>query len=187
MTEYLNYLNYNAPVILSFFFICLGAYILGKITKGKSTNLLFCTRHESILNPLTWIRMFTHIIGHSNWAHFRNNFLTILLIGPMIEEKYGSINLLVMILITAAVTGILNYLFSKYSLLGASGIVYMLIILGSFVNIQVGKIPITLILIFLFYIVDEVSGLVFKKHDGISHSGHLIGAIIGCIYGICIM
>jgi len=104
----------------------------------------------------------------------------------MVEEKYGSINLFIMILITAAITGVINNLFSNYRLLGASGIVYMLIILSSLVNIQSGKIPITLILIFIFYIANEIIASFFKK-DNVSHMGHLIGAICGCIYGFYIL
>ena len=42
---------------------------------------------------------------------FVNNFLYILLIGPMIEEKYGSKNLTIMILVTAIITGIINMIF----------------------------------------------------------------------------
>lgn len=187
MTEYLNYLNYNSPVVLSFFFICLGAFILNWITKGKSNRLLFETYRSSPFNPLTYVRLFTHIIGHSDWNHLECNFLKILLIGPMIEEKYGSINLLIMILITAGATGIIHNLFKRNALLGASGISFMLTILASFVNIQQGTIPITLILIFLFYIVEEIHAFLFKRNDNVSHSGHLIGAICGCIYGIYIM
>ena len=115
-----------------------------------------------------------------------NNFLYILLIGPLVEEKYGSINLLIMILITAGVTGIINGLIGKYRLMGASGKVFMLIIMSSLVNIQSGKIPITLILVFIFYIANEIIAGIFKK-DNVSHMGHLIGAVCGCIYGFYIM
>ena len=114
-----------------------------------------------------------------------NNFLYILLIGPMIEEKYGSINLIIMILSTAVITGILNTLFSKKRILGASGIVFMLIILSSFVNITTGKIPVTLILICIFYVVNEIISGIFKKDD-ISHIGHLIGAVCGFVFGFYI-
>lgn len=185
--KYINYLDYNSIVILSFFFISLIVLTLNKITNGKTNKLLFSTYKSSPLNPLTYIRLFTHILGHADWEHFRNNFLKILLIGPMVEEKFGSINLLIMILITALLTGIFNSILSKNTrLLGASGIVFMLIILSSLVNIQIGKIPITLILIFIFYIIDEIKDGLFKK-DNISHSAHLIGAICGCIYGITLL
>ena len=115
-----------------------------------------------------------------------NNFLYILLIGPMIEEKYGSKNLIIMILITAVTTGIINMIFSKNKMiLGASGIVFMMIVLSSFVNIEAGKIPITLILICLFYIVNEIISGIFKK-DNVSHLGHLIGAVLGFVFGFYI-
>lgn len=179
-------IQYNAPVILSFFFLALLVYILNIITKGKSNRFLFSTYRSSLFNILTYVRSVTHILGHSNWSHFRNNFLTIILIGPMIEEKYGSINLLIMIIITAVITSIINMIGGKYRLLGASGIVYMLIIMSSFVNMQEGQIPITLILIFIFYIIDEIKAGLFKN-DNVSHLGHLIGAVCGCIYGFYIM
>lgn len=180
--EYIDYFDYNSIVILSFFFLSLIALILNKITKGKSNKLLFISRRSSLLNPMTYIRMFTHILGHKNWEHFRNNFLYILLIGPMIEEKYGSINLLIMILITAGITGIINMFITKNGILGASGISFMLILLSSLVNLQNGKIPLTFILIFIFYIASEIMDGLFKK-DNVSHLSHFLGAVCGFIYG----
>ena len=180
-----NYISYNSKVILSFFFICLIAFILNIITKGKSNKLLFSNYRSSPLNPLTYIRLFTHIIGHSNWQHLKRNFLYILLVGPLVEEKYGSINLLIMILLTAFITGLINIIIGKYKILGSSDIVYMLIILSSIVNINKGTIPLTLILIIIFYIIDEI--LQINKSDNVSHLSHLIGAICGCIYGFYIL
>ena len=104
----------------------------------------------------------------------------------MIEEKYGSMNLLIMILVTALVIGILNSLFTNKRILGASGIVFMLIVLSSFVNIEAGKIPITLVLICLFYIINEIRDGLFKK-DNVSHLGHLLGALCGIIFGFYFM
>jgi len=110
-----------------------------------------------------------------------NNFLYILLIGPMMEEKFGTIGLLKMMLVTSLVIGLFNTIFSKKGIVGASGIVYMLITLSSAVNIKSGEIPLTLILICLFYVVNEVfNGLV--KKDNVSHVSHFIGAICGIIF-----
>jgi membrane associated rhomboid family serine protease len=100
----------------------------------------------------------------------------------MIEEKYGSTNLLFMVLLTAVITALINAIISKYALLGASGIVFMLIILGSLVNIEAGKIPVTFILVFVFYIVNEIISGIFKK-DNVSHLTHLIGAVCGFLFG----
>ena len=181
--EYSTYFQYNSLVILSYFFICLLTLFLNKITKGKSNKLLFSSYRSSLLNPLTYIRMIGHIFGHSNWSHFMNNFMIILLVGPMIEEKYGSLNLLIMIGITSITTAIVNMIISKKGILGASGIAFMLIILSSLVNFDNGKIPVTLILICLFYIVNEIYTGITKK-DNVSHLSHIIGAVCGGILGI---
>jgi membrane associated rhomboid family serine protease len=102
----------------------------------------------------------------------------------MVEEKYGSYNLIIMLLITALVGGVANKLFSKNTrIYGASGEVFMLIVLSSFVNLETGKIPITLVLIILFYIVDEVFKGLFKKNDNVSHLGHIMGGICGVVFG----
>lgn len=180
--ELINYLQYNSVLILTFFFISFVALILKYITLGASNKIIFSSYRSSLANPLTYIRMFTHVFGHSDWKHFSNNFLYILLIGPMIEEKYGSINLLIMMIITAGITGLINHISGRKRILGASGIVFMLIMMSSFVNIEAGKVPITLILMFICYIVDEIIDAVFKKDD-VSHGGHIIGAICGTIFG----
>ncbi|MCI6107466.1 MAG: rhomboid family intramembrane serine protease [bacterium] len=181
-------IQYNAVVILSYFFICLVILILDKLVQGRLVNNLFSTgRNDSLLNPLTYFKLISHSLGHSSWDHLYNNFLKILLIGPLIEEKYGSLNLLIMIILTSLIIGIINRIFSKNRILGASGIAYMLIVLCSFVNIESGKIPITVVLIILFFVVDEIINLLKRKKDGISHLGHVTGAICGILLGILSM
>lgn len=181
-------IQYNAVVILSYFFICLVILILDKLVQGRLVNNLFSTgRNDSLLNPLTYFKLISHSLGHSSWDHLYNNFLKILLIGPLIEEKYGSLKLLIMIILTSLIIGIINRIFSKNRILGASGIAYMLIVLCSFVNIESGKIPITVVLIILFFVVDEIINLLKRKKDGISHLGHVTGAICGILLGILSM
>lgn len=183
--EIITKFDYNAPVILTYFFICLIILIIDKIMRGKFSTMFFSSgRNDSLLNPLTYFKLVSHSLGHSNWDHLYSNFLKILLIGPLIEEKYGSYQLLIMMIITSLIIGIINRLFSKNRILGASGIAYMLIVLCSFVNIEDGKIPLTLVLILLFFVVDEIINLLRRKKDGVSHLGHVTGAICGLILGI---
>ena len=174
----IDYFEYNAVVTLTMFFIALGVLLLDKITKGKANRKVFSTERASLLNPLTYIRFFTHILGHSDWEHFSNNYLKILLLGPLIEEKYGSINYLIMILLTAFVVAIYNFIKGKEWLKGASCISFMLTVLSAFVNITENKIPVTLILIILFYIIDEIKKL--KKDDNIAHDSHIIRRVMWC-------
>ena len=181
----LDYINYNSFITLTMFFISLIIVGINYATNGKANKYLFSTKRASLLNPLTYIRFFTHILGHRDFRHFSNNYLKILILGPLIEEKYGSELFLLMILITAFVTGIVNFIKTDVSLRGASNISFMLVVLSAFVNLTSNQIPLTLILVIIFYVIDEIRDL--NKDDNIAHYGHLTGAICGGIFGFISM
>ncbi len=176
-------ISYNSPVVLNFVFICLVVLVIGTITGGKITELLFMTYHSSLLNPLTYLRFFTHIFGHSGWSHFIGNAAYLLLLGPMLEEKYGSKTLIEIIAITALVTGLVNYIFFwNTGLCGASGIVFAFIILASFTGFKNGEIPLTFILVAVIYIGQQVyEGFVLS--DDISNTSHIVGGLVGGVIG----
>ena len=173
----------NAPVVLVFVFICFIVTLIGVLTKGKSTELLFMTYHSSLLNPLTYLRFFTHVFGHSGWEHFINNAMYLLILGPMLEEKHGSATLAEIIAITAVITGILSYIFfPSVALCGASGVVFAFIILASFTGFKEGEIPLTFILVAILYIGGQmIQGLTVR--DNISQMGHIIGGLVGAAVG----
>ena len=135
-------ISFNSPVVLWFSVISLAALIIGAITQGASTRLLFSVYRSSLENPLTYVRFIGHVFGHANWSHFIGNIMLLLVVGPMLEEKYGSSNILFVILATALVTGIVNFIFFPHvQLLGASGVVFAFILLSSFTSIREGTIP----------------------------------------------
>lgn len=176
-------ITFNSPVVLGFIFISLAVLVLGFATLGKSNGLLFMTYHSSLANPLTYVRFFTHVLGHSGWAHYIGNASYILLLGPMLEEKYGSGRILQVILITAAVTGIVNYvLFWNVALCGASGVVFAFILLTSFTSFKNGEIPLTFILVAIVFIGQQVYEGLFLQDD-ISNLSHIIGGVIGAVVG----
>ena len=95
-----------------------------------------------------------------------------------------------MIIVTALVTGLLHILFASLlgdpmvneGLLGASGIVFMLIILSSLTNFQKGTIPLTFILVAILFLGKEIyAGL--TAEDNISQLAHIGGGICGGILG----
>ena len=100
--------QYNSPVILTFFLLSLGALFLGQYTGGWTTTHLFSVYRSSLKDPLFYIRLFGHVLGHGSWDHFLNNMLLLLVVGPPMEEKYGSLPLLKGILLTALISGILQ-------------------------------------------------------------------------------
>ena len=172
-------ISFNSPVVLWFSIISLAALIIGAITQGASTRLLFSVYRSSLENPLTYVRFIGHVFGHANWSHFIGNIMLLLVVGPMLEEKYGSSNILFVILATALVTGIVNFIFFPHvQLLGASGVVFAFILLSSFTSIREGTIPITFILVALIYIGGEIYDGVFVK-DNVANLTHIIGGGVG--------
>ncbi|MCB2292840.1 rhomboid family intramembrane serine protease [Clostridium algoriphilum] len=181
MLQKLKKIQYNSPIILTFTGLALVCYLLSYLTNGILNKVIFSNYRTSFLDPMQYIRLFSYILGHANWNHFSGNFIIILIIGPMLEEKYGSKVLVQLILVTALVTGLINTIFSSDALLGASGIVYMFIILSSFTNAEKGKIPLTLIIVFFVFIGREIFSGAFSQ-DNISQFAHIIGGVCGALF-----
>ena len=176
-------LQYNSPVILSFFLLSLAALLLGYITGGRSTSLVFSVYRFHWKNLLGYVRLFGHVLGHADWQHFIGNMLLLLVVGPPLEEKYGSRAVLAGILVTALVTGGLQcLLFGRAALLGASGVVFMLIMLSSFAGMREGRIPLTLILVAVLYLGQEILSALFVQ-DNVANFMHLAGGVLGTGYG----
>ena len=176
----LRKIQYNSPVVLDFALLALAALILGKATGGWLTAKLFCVYRSPLTDLLTYPRFFLHVLGHSG------NILMILVIGPQLEERYGSRDLLISMAVTAFVTGLVQWLFFPgTALMGASGIVFMMILMASMGGGRSGGIPLTLILVALFYIGGEVAAALTAADD-ISQLSHIIGGICGGVPGIAL-
>ena len=176
-------ITFNSPVVLGFMFISFVALFLNAMTLGRSNALLFMTYHSALTDPLTYVRLFTHVLGHGGWDHYIGNAAYILLLGPMLEEKYGSKEILFVIIVTAFVTGLVNYIFFPgVALCGASGVVFAFILLTSFTSFKNGEIPLTFILVAVIFLGQQVyEGISIQ--DNISNLSHVVGGIIGSIVG----
>ena len=169
-------LQYNAPVTLTFALVSLAALLLGKLTNGWTDTYLFSVWHSSLSDILTYPRFFLHVLGHVDYDHYIGNMMMILVVGPGLEEKYGSRNLLSAIVITALVSGLVYwFLFPGSMLMGASGIVFMMIVMASLAG--------TLILVLILYLGSEIVDGVMLK-DNVSQLTHIIGGVCGAVLGL---
>ena len=170
---------FNAPLVLGFALACAAVTLLGEVTDDRSTAQFFTTYASSWGDPLTYLRLFTHVLGHAGMTHLVNNMGYILLLGPLLEEKYGWKNLLPVILVTALATGLIhNLLFPRTMLLGASGVVFAFILLTSFTEFREKEIPLTFILVAVIYLGQQIwDGITVK--DSVSNLSHIIGGLVG--------
>ena len=179
-------LSYNAPVVLTFVLLCVAVQGLNLLTGGASNRLLFSVYRSSFLDPLAYLRVFLHVLGHSGWEHLLNNMMYLLILGPMLEEKYGSRTMLFTILATALATGLVNLIFFPHTaLLGASGIVFAWILLSSITVTDRNTIPLSFLLVAVLYLGQQVYGGLFTR-DNISQMAHIVGGIVGSVTGFAI-
>ena len=176
-------ITFNAPVTLGFAMLSFLVMVIGYITNGTITQTYFMTYHSSLSSPMTYIRLFTHVLGHADWEHYIANMSYILLLGPMLEEKYGSSRLIEVIAVTAFITGVIHYVFFwDAALCGASGVCFAFILLASFTSFRVGEIPLTVILVAAIFLGQQVyEGIILQ--DDISNLAHIIGGVIGGVIG----
>jgi membrane associated rhomboid family serine protease len=66
--------------------------------------------------------------------------------------------------------------------LGASGIAFMMILLTSLAETRVGKVPLTFVIQVVVWVYKEAVDCLFAS-DSISHSAHLVGALVGSVAG----
>ncbi len=175
----------NAPVTIGFAIICCLVLIAQFFLPDLVGYFFSVGAYFDFANPIDYFKIFSHIFGHANTDHLVGNMLYILLLGPLLEEKYGKGKLMLMIFLTGLVTGIINVSFFSTGLRGASGIVFMMIILSSIANYKRGHLPVTFVLVSILYLGQEFMAI--YNADNISHSAHIIGGICGSIFGFMMM
>jgi membrane associated rhomboid family serine protease len=185
-------ITYNAPVSLTFALLCVVILLLNDFLLGKHLIPAIFTAPGSAKSaspfnwqsPVDYIRLFTHVFGHSDWNHLIGNLSFILLLGPLMEERYGSPAIALMMTVTAFVTGVLNACAIPSSLLGASGIAFMLIVLSSLSTIEKNVIPVSFILVLAIYMTREF--LHASKMDNIATFAHIAGGLCGSLFGFMV-
>ena len=170
-------ISYNAPVTLTCSLIAAAILIINQFVLPGIIALIFTVPGKigsefafDWKNTFDYVRLFTHVLGHADWSHLIGNLSFILLLGPLLEERYGSGILALMMIVTAFVTGILNVCFVTKGLLGASGIAFMMILLSSFTTNSKNQIPLTFILIMVLYMGRETFA-------------HIAGGLCGSLFG----
>jgi membrane associated rhomboid family serine protease len=172
-------LTFNAPVVLGF---CLIAFIVSIVSSlSIPLNYILSFDGFSVLNPLKLATLLTYPFAHADFSHLFGNLMFLLLLGPILEEKYGSGNLALMLVLTAALSGVVMGILPGGAVMGASGIVFMFIMLVSITGCRDGEIPVTLILVALVYLGQEILNLM--DSDNVSQLGHLLGGVFGIAFG----
>lgn len=178
--------SYDAPVTLTFVLASIVFFLLSSyvpffkdnlsgwilISPTKAGDLIF-----NVKSPLSYIRMIFYVFGSTeNQLTFFSSLIFILLLGPAMEERYGSVIIGIMMGISTLFSGVLNTCFCDNGLTGCTCIVFMMIFLNAFLSMQKKKIPASFIVLFILFI---VRGLMENNPNG------SVGIIINICGGLC--
>lgn len=179
----LNFL-YDAPVTLTFAILAVIIFILyTTVLKDKiGTSILISptsskgTLPFSFKDPLSYFRLIFHILGFTDKSVLISDLIFILLLGPQMEERYGSVVIGVMIFVSALFSGVLNACFCVNPICGASAPVFMLILLYALMFLTKKKISATSLAIIILFVFREV---IQGNPNGI------VGVVINIAGGLC--
>jgi len=177
-------IRYNAPFTLTFSLACAAVLAVNQFLDPTFIRQWFTVGGQGSFlwnDSTSYLRLFSYTLGHADWTHLLGNLSFILLLGPILEEKYQTPTLVIMVLITALITGIVNVAFFSTALVGASGIVFLMILLVSFANVRAGEIPLTFVAVLALYLGKEIWEIF--QNDNVSQFAHIAGGIAGSVFG----
>ena len=176
-------LQYNAPVTLTFALLSLLALALAELTDGWTTQNLFCFYKSALTDYLTYVRGLLHVLGSTDLTACTGNIIILLVVGPAAEERFGSAKVLFAMVLTAVASAVIMWMmFPTSTLMGAGGILFMMMVLASFASARHGAIPITLILVLVLFLGSEVLRAVTGT-AGLQELTHIAGGVVGFLLG----
>jgi membrane associated rhomboid family serine protease len=174
---------YDAPVTLSFIIIALLFFIISLIApKAGIQELLVAPSASgaakfSFTNIKSILGLFLYIFNGKDRLLLFTNLLFVALIGPSMEERYGSFIIGIMMFVSGIFAGVLNACFCKDPMYGCSSIVFMLVLLNALMNFSKNKITGTALSMLILFILREA----FIEN----HPNKALGVIIVLAGGLC--
>ena len=140
---------------------------------------------------LPW-QVITYMFLHGGFAHLFFNMFALWMFGMELENLWGSKKFLIYYTICGVGAAVANLLISPLfgpagPTIGASGAIYGILVAFGFIfpnrNIYIYfMIPIKAKYLVIIYMALEVIYLATSSQDGVAHTAHLGGAVVGFIY-----
>jgi rhomboid protease GluP len=135
-----------------------------------------------LFSPLNWARLLSWPFAHGDTLHLLANLSMLLLLGPIVEVRLGKVEYLFSLAATAIFVGLVHATLGSGLLIGASGWVFMLILLSGFASSAKG-LPFHTLLVAIIYMGHEIVAAL-SSADNISRLAHLAGGLCGLAFGL---
>ena len=184
-------LIYDAPATLTFAFICVILFAADTfLLKGALSKNYLCSPTTAsgsaafqASSPLSYLRLVLYSFGAASASTLVCNMIFVLLLGPSMEERYGTVVIAIMMTVCILFSGVLTACFSKTSLTGCSAVIFMMIFLNSFVSLSKKKIPVSFVVVFFLFIFREIFELgAVSVAEGIKIIINIAGGLCGSLF-----
>jgi membrane associated rhomboid family serine protease len=173
-------LQVDSPLVLSFAAACVVVQALTPLLPGVKAACFAVSKRPS-LSPAGAISLLGHVLGHADWAHLQQNAVLLLLAGPACESALGAPRLCKIIGCTALTTAATHIALGPAGSvqLGASGVVFALILLNGCLERRADGLPLTFVASAALWLGRELG----QSQPGVARTAHLSGAAIGTYFG----
>lgn len=170
----------KAPLTVIFAVVTVMFYFLFQ-NNGPVPRVFVLHGDFQLTDPLWYPSLIGYTMGHVSINHLVGNMSLFILLGHIIEKRYGSKKMFFMLTATGAVTALMHILLFDHKLIGASGLVFMMIVLSSLIDIRDRELPISFLLIVVLFIGKEV--VESFENDAVSQFAHIFGGVMGAVFG----
>ncbi len=191
---------YRKPVVtLSIVFINVVIFVY-QLTLGFGYDLnSFFNTYALNSTDVTVPTLFSSLFLHGGFFHLLGNMWMLLIVGPVVEDKYGSIKFLVLYLLSGVFANLFQLFFISSSeptlIIGASGCIFGIIgafaILYPYVNVKIfywlyffwmGTFTCSALILFGIYFILNVFKLwIASPFSNVAYGAHAGGFIVGAL------
>ncbi len=174
--------EFDAPVTITFVAVSMLMFLSDTfIFKGKLGVFMKSSTAASGELPFvasnfsSYLSFILYPFCYTSWGVLLTSLVFILLLGPAMELRYGSVVIGIMMFVSAIFSGVLNACFCKTSLTGCISIVFMMFFLNSFMELSRNKIPLSFVIGFCLFIL----------YEGFVQASGIVQIIILIAGGLC--
>ena len=174
--------SYDSPVALSFAIITVLVYLLNTLVlKGKIDSFFYAPTAASgefafnFKEAASYLRLVLYQFGYFDLYFLFRDLIIILLLGQILEERYGSVIMGLMMFFSSLFSGVLNACFCTGKIYGAASIVIMMVFLNTLTSISKKNVSILSVATIALVVCSEF----FTKSHG------FLGVIVSVAGGLC--
>lgn len=176
---------FNCPLTLIFVMSIFIVHLAYQTSFSSYVNEIFTLPSSfNWSDPRQYLRFLFYVFGDSGrWTRISEAIMLIVLLGPIVEERIGFLQLSIAVVGTAVINGVLHAFLFRSEAAGPTCIAYLLVFLASFVNFPRGRVPVSFLLVLIAVIVVSAEQWMQNFQQAFPM---ITGSILGCCWAMAV-